>query len=117
MILHNSDHIFKKEKNTRVFRVICLMGQPNAMNSTMIIMFVFVSPGCPAEFFMTEGSSQCYKLYQDKGAVNWDTANTTCEADGLWMAMPWNDKAAIALRKDLLHAYGMDFVIGSLDNN
>ncbi|CAL4160456.1 unnamed protein product, partial [Meganyctiphanes norvegica] len=59
---------------------------------------------CPGGFFMSKGSSQCFKYFA--GGVTWDAARNSCNSEGLQMAMPANDVVAVALRKDLFYIYG-----------
>ncbi|CAL4181678.1 unnamed protein product, partial [Meganyctiphanes norvegica] len=48
-----------------------------------------ITMACPAGFFMSKGSNQCFKYIP--GEVNWDDARRRCHAEGLQMAMPEND--------------------------
>ena len=78
-------------------------------------MYVFLSPGCPAGFFMSAGSAQCFKFFPEKGALGWGSAtwyeaNATCESEGLMMALPIDD-VAVALREDLLYTYGKQYLL------
>ncbi|CAL4063280.1 unnamed protein product, partial [Meganyctiphanes norvegica] len=67
---------------------------------------------CPSGFFMSNGSSQCFKFIPGKvswrhdGLVNWAGARIICQEEGLQMAMPANLVVAIALRSNLFHTYG-----------
>lgn len=47
--------------------------------------------GCPAGLFQVSGSDQCFKFFGD--SQNWDSANATCEAEGLVLAKPYDPKA------------------------
>ena len=69
-----------------------------------VVNVILVFTECPAGFFMSDGSPQCFKFFPEKRG-NWRTANETCAKEGLMMALP-TDAVAIALRKDLLYTYG-----------
>ncbi|CAL4116056.1 unnamed protein product [Meganyctiphanes norvegica] len=59
---------------------------------------------CPLGFMMSNGSEQCFKIYNDVPRT-WYEAQAKCEADGLIIANP-SETVAAALRKDLLDKYG-----------
>ncbi|CAL4216744.1 unnamed protein product, partial [Meganyctiphanes norvegica] len=77
--------------------------QPTA-NAQSAYQRLVITRACPSGFFMSNGSSQCFKFFPR--TVNWDDARTRCHAEGLQIAMPANDVVAVALRKDLLDTYG-----------
>ncbi|CAL4174192.1 unnamed protein product, partial [Meganyctiphanes norvegica] len=62
--------------------------------------------GCREGFFMSHGSSQCFKLFND-WKRNWDEAKSKCEQVELVMAQPTDD-VAVALRDDIINTYGYD---------
>ncbi|CAL4109584.1 unnamed protein product, partial [Meganyctiphanes norvegica] len=59
---------------------------------------------CPDEFISLKGSSQCFKLYEDKKR-SWEQSQTKCHEDRLLMAKP-SDAVASMLRKYFIENNG-----------
>ncbi|CAL4085612.1 unnamed protein product, partial [Meganyctiphanes norvegica] len=61
---------------------------------------------CPHGFFMSKGSNQCFKFFDDEHR-NWTDANSKCKNEGLNLAKP-TDAVAVELTNDILKSYGDD---------
>ncbi|CAL4217974.1 unnamed protein product, partial [Meganyctiphanes norvegica] len=59
--------------------------------------------GCPEGFFMSAGSKQCFKFFNDVKRT-WLEARTKCSEEGLIIAKP-SEAVSVALRKDLFDRY------------
>ncbi|CAL4136880.1 unnamed protein product, partial [Meganyctiphanes norvegica] len=73
----------------------------------VLLIAIFITTAanvCPAEFFMSRGSDQCFKLFKERYRT-WTEANIKCKSEGLQLAII-SDAVAVELRKNLLDIYG-----------
>ncbi|CAL4210040.1 unnamed protein product [Meganyctiphanes norvegica] len=59
---------------------------------------------CPEDFFMSNGSKQCFKIFYDGVNRTWEEAKNHCDLEGLRLAEPISS-VAVNLRRDLIDTY------------